>query len=254
MILHSYQLLIIEDCEELLNSLKIFFAHKFKVSTATNSDAGIIITNKIIPDIILLDLNLVIKNDGLIFLKKIKSDLATANIPVIIISGVCDDDLIIKALELGANDYLIKPFRLQYAALKIANLLELIHNRKTVSKVETHKSFIETSIQYKKIINNLNNFLRNNYSNSNLKVKDIELYLGVNNHVLNNVTKAKYGKNPVQYLKLFRLLKARKLIDKGVNPKDLLFKYIGFESQNYFSNCFKKEFGITPIAFFKKGL
>ncbi|MEI6264775.1 MAG: response regulator [Sphingobacteriia bacterium] len=251
--LNSYQLLIIDDCEEYLNQLKIYFAHKFKIFTATNRVEAIKLTYSIIPDIILLDLNLVVKNDGLIFLNKIKTNFLTANIPVIIISGVCDDDLIIKSFELGANDYLIKPFRLQHAALKISNLLKLIYNRNSASKSEFHKPFIESNNQYKLIIKNLNEFLRNNYKNSDLKITDIELYLGANNHVLNNVTKAKYGKTPVQYLKLFRLLKARKLIYKDVISKDLVHKHVGFKSHNYFSNCFKKEFGITPIAFMKNG-
>jgi YesN/AraC family two-component response regulator len=252
--LNKYKLLIVEDSEEILNDLTLFFSTMFKVFTASNITVATNLTNKIIPDLILLDLNFEEKNEGLDFLKKIKLNLTTLNIPVIIISGVSNDDIIVKALELGANDYLIKPFRLQQALLKASNLLALIHSTKKADQIEIHQTFIESNIQYKEVIKNLNEFLRNNYQNSELKISDIESYLGVNRHVLNNITKAKFGKTPIQYLKIYRLLKARRLMRKDNIPKNLVFNSVGFESQNYFSNCFKKEFGLTPLSFIKKGL
>lgn len=64
---------------------------------------------KVVPDLILLDIMLP-GNDGLTILKKLREDAVTANIPVIIISAKTTELDRVKGLDLGADDYLCKPF------------------------------------------------------------------------------------------------------------------------------------------------
>ena len=64
---------------------------------------------KAVPDLILLDIMLP-GNDGLTILKKLRDDAVTANIPVIIISAKTTELDRVKGLDLGADDYLCKPF------------------------------------------------------------------------------------------------------------------------------------------------
>ena len=102
------KLLIVEDEDVLLRVLKEKFeAENFDVSVARSGDVVLSLAKKFKPDVILLDI-LLPKMDGLEVLAQLKDDADLANIPVIIMSNLDDDERVKKGLKLGAVDYLIK--------------------------------------------------------------------------------------------------------------------------------------------------
>ena len=86
---------------------KKFEMEGFKISTSDNGEKGLADAKKKKPDIILLDV-LLPKMDGFSVLKQLKEDVATKNIPVILLTNLGQKDDVEKGLEAGAVDYLIK--------------------------------------------------------------------------------------------------------------------------------------------------
>jgi CheY-like chemotaxis protein len=74
------------------------------------------------PDLILLDL-LMPKISGIDFLKLLKSDEKTSNIPVMVVSAITDEEVIRKIMELGAVDFLKKPIDIQYLVDRVGDIL-----------------------------------------------------------------------------------------------------------------------------------
>ncbi len=101
-------ILIAEDDEVLLRALYLVF-HRgaYTIASATDGDTALKMTQRLKPDVILLDL-LMPKMNGFDYLKNMKADPATKNIPVIVLSNLGDKENIDKAEKLGAVDYFVK--------------------------------------------------------------------------------------------------------------------------------------------------
>lgn len=106
--LDMQKVLLVED-DEMLHGM---YTQKFKnqgyaVLSAYNGADGLKIAEAEHPDIILLDV-IMPKMDGFVALKKIRKGTTTANIPVILLTNLGQEEDVRKGRELGANDYFIK--------------------------------------------------------------------------------------------------------------------------------------------------
>jgi DNA-binding response OmpR family regulator len=115
-------ILIIED-NEILRSIIFEFLEleNFNVISAGDGVAGLNLAKELNPDAIICDIKMPCL-DGYGVLKELRKDLSLAKIPVIFLSSEADSVTRLHALQLGANDYLIKP-------IKINQLLEAINNQ-----------------------------------------------------------------------------------------------------------------------------
>lgn len=119
-------ILLIEDDPFLLSMYSTKFElEKFKVVTADDGEKGAKTVQKLLPDIILLDI-LMPKMDGFQVLEKIKANPSTKNIPVILLTNLNQQEDVERGMELGANDFLIKAhFMPSEVVDKIKKLLNL---------------------------------------------------------------------------------------------------------------------------------
>lgn len=117
------RILIIEDETDILDMISLRLRkEKFEPLEATNGATGLTIVREKKPDLVLLDLMLPVMN-GLDVLRKLRESSATANVPVIIVSAKGDDSDIVLGLELGADDYVTKPFNMPVLLARINALL-----------------------------------------------------------------------------------------------------------------------------------
>ena len=101
-------ILIIEDDEIILRALYLaFHEEKYTIATATDGESGLKMTERLKPDLVLLDL-IIPKMDGFAYLKNIKANPELEKIPVIVLSNLGDQENIDKAKDLGAEDYFVK--------------------------------------------------------------------------------------------------------------------------------------------------
>ena len=111
--------LIVDDVPNNIVILKNFLIKNgYNVLTATNGVEGIEVAKKEKPDLILLDIMMPVM-DGYEACKEIRNDSEIANIPIIFITAKSQQDDILKAFEVGGNDYIIKPFFFQEVLLRI---------------------------------------------------------------------------------------------------------------------------------------
>src|SRR5512133_138324 len=113
------RILVIDDETWLREMVHMALEQKgFEVVEAENGATGIETARKVLPDLILCDVNME-KVDGYLTLSSLRSEPATASIPFILMTGLADNAGMRHGMELGADDYLPKPFTLDalYAAV-----------------------------------------------------------------------------------------------------------------------------------------
>lgn len=100
--------LIVEDDQFISKAFKeTFEAEGFVVKVAFNGEEALSILRKFMPDIILLDLVMPVKN-GFEVLKDVKRQDRLSKIPIIVATNLGEEQYIVKAKEMGANDYILK--------------------------------------------------------------------------------------------------------------------------------------------------
>ena len=120
------KILIIDDEQNICNVVSEFLAKKgFTAITATSGKEGIKNANQLMPDLILLDINMP-KMDGFAVLEKLKNSEKTISIPVIMLTGRGDDESKMKASGLYSQYYITKPFDLEELASKIEQILKTV--------------------------------------------------------------------------------------------------------------------------------
>jgi DNA-binding response OmpR family regulator len=115
--------LSIEDDAAMGQFLKaVFAAQGFTVDCAADGVEGLARARKHRPDLVILDLLMPYKN-GFEVLRELKSHPDTAGVPVIILSSNSREEDIVKALNAGADDFVVKPFRARELVARVRRVL-----------------------------------------------------------------------------------------------------------------------------------
>jgi DNA-binding NtrC family response regulator len=127
------KLLIVDDDRHLLDSLRVVFTDTYEVSTALSAEEAEGLLEKAEVDVVLLDVVLP-GIDGVEFLKKINA--THPGLPVVMISGAPSIRPVINALELGACDYIRKPFDIDELRLVVGRAIESVRLRQRMTELE----------------------------------------------------------------------------------------------------------------------
>ena len=124
-------ILVVEDSEDLRFYLKDNLKGQYKVEEATNGKEGWEKIKQLNPDLVVSDIMMPLM-DGVELARKIKTETATAHIPVILLTAMGSEEKQLAGFKAGVNDYITKPFTFEILASRIRNLLaqqELLHKR-----------------------------------------------------------------------------------------------------------------------------
>jgi DNA-binding response OmpR family regulator len=117
------KILIADDDQNTVSFLvSLLKANKYEVVVAFDGMQTIAIAHKEKPDLILLDIMMPVRS-GINIFENLKMSALTATTPVIFITGVANPEIKQKALEMGAADYIVKPFKTEYLLSKVRKAL-----------------------------------------------------------------------------------------------------------------------------------
>lgn len=174
---HSWgqpHLLVIEDDPVTLTLMRRLFTGEYHVSTAPNGYAGLNILAQGGVDIVLLDVMMPGMN-GFAVLKEIRSTPETSDLPVILVSGLTDNEHIVEGLQLGANDYLLKPVNVHVARARLQTQLKLKElldeQKRAISRME------ELSRLREHFFRIASHDLKNPLSNLHLAIQELNLFV-----------------------------------------------------------------------------
>lgn len=131
---HAQKVLVIDDVEMNAMLIASVVATLCEVKTATSSQQGLDLAKQYQPDLILLDV-LMPEMDGFEVFRRLKHDPRTAHIPVIFLTGLATDNAEELGLNMGAADFIAKPFRTAVLLARVRNHLELVHQRQLLERL-----------------------------------------------------------------------------------------------------------------------
>ncbi|MEP4532109.1 MAG: ATP-binding protein [Cyclobacteriaceae bacterium] len=240
-------LLIAEDNYELNAFLASIFQSQFKVLSCRDGQEALTMAQKKAPDLIISDV-LMPNMDGYELCEKIKSDLTTSHIPVILLTANSSLDEQVKGMKRGADVYITKPFKTEFLVASVNSVLDNREKLRAKFQLLDHVNEDEDdlSTQDQEFINKLKNYINQNIDNQGLSVDSLSDHMNCSKSSLIRKVKGLTGLTPMAFLRTFRLNTAYEaLMQNNLSVSEVSYK-TGFSDPNYFTTCFKKQFGKNP--------
>lgn len=247
-------LLIVDDNRDLLTYMSQSLGSEYIVLTATNgrealqelqqSDVNIIISDVVMPEM-----------DGLELCRRVKTDIETSHIPVVLLTAntMTSDEL--QGLEAGADDYVTKPFSMDILRQRVRNLVERSQRQheRFAQEIDIEPSEITVTSLDEQFIARAISLVEQHISEPDFSVEQLSSDMGVHRSQLYKKLQHLTGKTPQQFIRILRLKRGRQLLEQsGLYVSEVAYK-VGFNSPRIFSKYFKEEFGITPKDFTNSG-
>ncbi len=245
--------LIVEDHKVLRSFMKNLLKKEYNVIVAENGEIGLKKALKFIPDLIISDV-IMPEMVGTELCAKIKENIKTSHIPVILLTSRSSLIYKIEGLESGADDYISKPFDLTEFKLRIKNLLA--SKQRLKAKFSSSDSFTPSEIAVssldEQLLKKAFKVVEDNISNEQFDIPFFCAELGVSRTMLFTKIKAWSNFTPNEFIHEIRMKRAAQLLEQNkINISQISYK-VGFNNPKYFSKCFQKKFGETPSQYQSK--
>lgn len=230
-------ILVVEDNERLRANIISALEFYFHVTFAQNGAEGIKQAKSIKPDLVITDI-IMPEMNGYELLQFLKKDADLKHIPVIMLTALGADEDIIKGWDIGADEYMVKPFKMNLLISRIQNLIKKNSFLGAVQPpmIKREDPFMEQ----------INSKINNHVDDINFAVIHLADSLNLTSTQLNRRLKRIAGQNTITYIKNFRLDFANQLLKfKSYNITEVA-RLSGFSSSSYFIKQYKLKFGKSP--------
>ncbi|RKR14559.1 signal transduction histidine kinase [Maribacter vaceletii] len=246
-------LLVVDDNAQIRDFIRDVLEDSYTIYEAENGERGLEVSHEVMPNIVISDVLMPIM-DGLEFCKRMKNGRETSHIPIIILTAKSSQENELKGLQIGADDYLKKPFDVELLLLKINNIIkrrEKLRERFNKEIILQPKEVAVTSLD-EKFLQQAMDIIEKHMMNTEFNVEMLVKEMGHSRTNLYMKFKELTGLSSGEFIRNVRLKRAVQLLENSDLPvKDIMYK-TGFNTSSYFSKCFRKQFGVTPSQYVRK--
>ncbi|NVO19945.1 MAG: substrate-binding domain-containing protein [Bacteroidetes bacterium] len=244
-------IMIIEDNADVAKFIKSCLSDEYRIMTASNGMEGFEKMYLDEPDLIICDVMMPVM-DGLEFSRKLKSDIRTCHIPLILLTARSSHEQKIEGLETGADSYIAKPFNSKHLLVRVQRLIE---SRQKIRK-HYQQDVLSQFVSESKISQLDSNFLKkcsaiieNHLTEPEYGVEQLGAEIGLSRvHVYRKI-KHLTGLSVSEFIRNLRLKKAAALLtDSGLTVSEISYQ-TGFSSPSYFAKCFKDLYNLSPSEY-----
>lgn len=240
-------ILLVEDNQDLTQYLAGILEKHFRVQTAGDGEEALRLVHAEAPDLILSDM-MMPRMDGFTLCEKIREDPLTSHLPFILLTARTTIESRLAGLELGADDYMTKPFVVAELLVRIKNLL---HQRRQLR--ERFRNELTIAPHHVTVTSSDEQFLRKVMAVTESHMKDATFSvdrlsdeMGISRKHLHRKLVALAAQTPNEFIRVFRLKRAMQLLQQqSGNVKEIAYS-VGFTNMSYFAKCFKEEFKLSP--------
>ncbi|MGH7493047.1 MAG: ATP-binding protein [bacterium] len=243
-------ILLVEDHADVRRYISGQLLESFQIVEAEEGESGWHAALEIVPDLVLSDV-MMPGIDGGKLCEKLKSDPRTSHIPVVLLTARAGEEDRLAGLEIGADDYLTKPFNSRELQIRVRNLIE---QRRKLRDIYRREGLLQTAAPPMPSAEQA--FIRQLMSVVDAKIEaegfgpeEMSHALHMSRRQLQRKIHALTGQSPAEFIRTVRLRHARQLLAQRAGTVSEIAYRVGFNNLSYFARSFKKEFGVNPSQF-----
>ena len=251
-------LLIVEDNPDLRNFLQQSLNETYRVTLAENGKEALALIGQQQPDLIVSDIMMpAMRGDELC--QTLKGNMETSHIPIILLTALGDRESILRGLQIKADSYVVKPFDMDILKANIASVLankEFIRQRFAQLNYQTED--LPQEIQQapgldldQEFLIKATDLVKKNLGKE-FNVDDLCMEMGMSRSSLYNKIKALTDRSPSDFVRQIRMKEASALLKSKRYTVAEVSDMMGYSDPKYFTDIFKKHFGMTPSAYMKQ--
>jgi len=245
-------LLFVDDNKDFCEFMADNLGEEYSVITANNGQEAIEQLDKFDVTIVISDVMMPVMN-GTELCKKIKSNIYWSHIPVILLTARTAEEYVIEGLELGADDYIVKPFNINLLKLRIRKFIEWTEKSHITfsQKLDVSPAEITITSLDEILIGKAIKVVEDHISDAEFLVESLGAALGLSRGHLYKKLMAVTGKGPAEFIRTIRLKRGRQLLEKSQLQIAEIAYEVGYNSPKRFSINFREEFGMSPSEYLR---
>ena len=245
-------LLLVDDNKDFCTFLADSLKNGYTVLTAESGEEALHILYNNEVHLIISDV-MMPKMSGTELCRRVKTDINLSHIPIILLTARVAEEYVLEGLELGADDYLTKPFNLALLHLRIKKIMEWTEHchKEFKDKIDISPSEITITSLDEQLISRAIKIVEEHISNVDFSVENLSEELGVSRSYLYKKLMFITGKGPAEFIRILRLKRAKQLLGKSKLQIAEIAYAVGFNSPKRFTINFKNEFGVSPSEYIK---
>ena len=238
--------LIVEDDKEIREGIEIYLKSQgYEVFQAADGIEGLDVIRKEEIHLAIVDV-MMPRMDGIQMTMKLRESY---DFPVIFLSAKSEEVDKILGLNMGADDYVTKPFNVEILILRMRKLIDLSKKRKAKSLIDPEPSEIAITSLDEKLVENAIKYVEANIGRCDLSVEELSRGLGMSRVHLYKKLLQITGKTPIEFIRVIRLKRAAQMLRESQQNVSEIAYQLGFNNPKYFSKYFKDEFGVLPSVY-----
>lgn len=240
---------VVEDDEAILEYLQAQLSSTFTVSIYHNGKEALPEIIKQQPELVISDIMMPEMN-GNVLCTKLKSNVLTNHIPVILLTAMSREEDQLAGLQTGADAYIVKPFNMEILRRTILNLLSVrrtLQNKFTGNESQEDKvDDVQIDSPDKLLLDRVMEVINENMMNEDLSVEMIAKEVGISRVHLHRKMKELTNQTPHSFIRNIRLKRAAKLLKESRQNVTEVMYVCGFTNPASFSTMFKNMYGCSP--------
>ena len=258
-------LLVVEDHRELQDYLNYILSDSYNIITASHGEEGLkALSENPQIDLVISDIMMPVM-DGFEFIAEFKSRDEFRHLPTIALTAKSDVKDKVRALRIGVDDYVTKPFDQEELLVRIERLLERLSTRKQAVGIEEsapsssnatniqapqeHIPKVVMSEQDHEWLEELEQKILENMDDGRFSMDFLASLVNLSRRQLQRRLKRAVGLTPKEYINEIRMTRAMRMLESGkTSSVKQVSDAVGFSTATYFSKLFSKRFGKSPGA------
>ena len=246
-------ILVVEDNRELRRYLVNGLSALFDMLETENGQKALDILKDKDVDLIITDVMMPIM-DGVRLCKLVKQNLRTCHIPVYMLSAKVDIKYQLEGLQVGADDYIAKPFSMEVLRNKILNMLRtryrIFERYSNMTEIKPEK--LTNNTMDEELLRKAIAVVEKNMDNVEFSTEQFAREMNMSRSNLHLKLKAITGKSAIDFIHKIRFNRACQLLKEGKYTVSEISFMVGYNTPSYFAARFKKYIGCLPTEYGKK--
>jgi DNA-binding response OmpR family regulator len=243
--------LVIDDNADIRTYIHGLMKSDYTILEAADAQEGIRKAMKYVPDVIVSDV-MMPGMDGIECCRRLKSELQTCHIPVILLTACALDEQRIQGYDGGADSYISKPFNSQLLLARVRNLLDSHRRLKQFFGDKQALAKEDVCDMDKEFVEKFKALIEAKKGDSTLNVEDLGREMGLSRVQLYRKLKSLTNYAPNELLRMARLRRAASLLASSDLSVAEIGYEVGFSSPSYFTKCYKEQYGENPTELVKR--